>query len=1151
MKNFLNRLSDLFAVKTIASFAALFLIAGSLTIFLNTSDQQPENKVGDKTDRPDLARKQDAMRTMDPTLGYVPSERLSHVFNIINQQQSQKGGNPDPLSTASWVERGPSNIGGRTRALMFDPNDGTKKKVWAGGVGGGLWKTNDITVASPVWVNVNSFWANIAVSCIAYAPSSLNTFYVGTGEGWYNVDAIRGNGIWKTTDGGATWNQLASTTGSVFYNVQKIVVTSNGYVYAATRSGGVRRSTDGGTTWAQVLAGAAADLEVGADGTLFATIGIFNTGGIYSSSDGLTWTNRYTSGTGEQRIEIACAPSDANRLYAMVQDNTYALKKIMKSTDKGANWSSVTLPTWCDQGSSDPDMTRGQAWYDLIAAVDPNNANTLFTGGVDVMKSTDAGSTWAQVSRWSAFGGCSGVSMHADQHAIVFAPGSSSIIAFGNDGGVYYTTDGLATVASKNTGYNVTQFYSCAIHPTASQNYFLAGAQDNGTQKFSSAGMNSTTQASGGDGAFCFIDQDNPTYQISAYVNNNFYRSTNGGVSFSSMTSDPNGSFINPADYDDVNNILYSGYNSNTLYRVTAVTGTPAAGTISISAMTGNATHIKVSPNTPTTLFVGCADGKVIKVTGANGTPSSVSISTGLPAGSISCVEVGATDNDLLVTYSNYGVTSVWTSSNGGTSWTSREGNLPDMPVRWALRNPNDSKEVLLATEVGIWSTTDVTASFPSWVVNNTGLANVRVDMLQLRNSDKEVIAATHGRGLFSSNVFAASSIPPTKLLAEYCGITVTSLSQLVYCNDVPGAQYYGFEVTHATTSFTATYTQPTGTRAFALSSIPGVGPGKTYVVRARAYKNGVWGNYWAPCNLTTPNTTPVTKLMAAYCGITVSSIPQTVYCDYVAGATQYGYLVTHTASSFTVAYTQANGTRAFSLGSIPGIKYGLTYVVQVRAYVNGVWGNYWAPCNLTTPAITPVTKLMAAYCGVTVSSSSQMVYCDYVATATSYQYLVTHAASSYSVTYTDPNATRSFALSFVAGIQSGKTYTVQVRAYVNGVWGNYWAPCTITVGGAIINPDEGGSLRDGIDQVGMVAVFPNPVKDGELNLMLNDPAVSGEMLLEISNIIGEEMFASKVMYSAGDVIKLPLNEKFVSGTYFMTITVNNNQVYQKFVVQR
>ena len=155
-----------------------------------------------KYDRPDLARQQDFLWTLDPALGYPPRERLLEAQRIVEEYKSDPSRYAPGDALLPWEERGPNNVGGRTRALMWDPN--TTNKVWAAGVGGGLWYNNDITTPGTSWNNVDDFWTNIAISCIAFDPSNTQVFYVGTGEGWYNADALQGLGVWKTTDGGST-----------------------------------------------------------------------------------------------------------------------------------------------------------------------------------------------------------------------------------------------------------------------------------------------------------------------------------------------------------------------------------------------------------------------------------------------------------------------------------------------------------------------------------------------------------------------------------------------------------------------------------------------------------------------------------------------------------------------------------------------------------------------------------------------------------------------------------------------------------------------------------------------------------------------------------------------------------------------------------
>ena len=704
-----------------------------------------------KTDRPDLAFEQDFRITMDPVLKRPATERLIIAREMIAMQQRNK----QTLMAPIWEERGPKNVGGRTRTVVYDPNDLSNKKVWAGGVGGGLWYCNDITATSPIWNRVNDFWENIAISSIAFDPTNTQLMYVGTGEGWSNLDAQRGAGVWKSTNAGLGFERLLSTNNTTFYHVQKIVVNATG-VYVGTKAGGVMRSTDGGTSFTKVLGstlpiGASnpiSDLEIGTDGTIYAGIGIFTSGSVWKSTSGNanTWTklNNGTNGfptSGFERVEIAVAPNDSNILYAITQDaSTNGLYNIYYSANKGTSWTTCAKPADADGGIPSADFTRTQAWYDLTAAVDPNNASTVIVGGVDLFKSTNAGTSWTQISHW--YGGFSFPDVHADQHVITFKKNSSSEILFGNDGGIYLSTNinnASPTFANKNNGYNVTQFYSCAMSPTAASNIFLAGAQDNGTQRFSAAGLSNTTRAS--------------------YVYNNYYRSTNSGTSFNTTLSNSSttGSFINPADYDNRENILYSAYSTSAIQKITNVTTTPATSQITMSTLGAMASHLSVSPYAAigsSTVFVGTEAGKVFKITNAqSASPTITQLGTTL-GGSISCIEIGASENELLVTLSNYGVTSVYYSDNGGNTFTNKEGNLPDMPVRWALFNPQNRNEVLLATELGVWYTASLNLASPNWVASNAGLATTRVDMLQYRSSDNLVIAATHGRGLFSCSNF-------------------------------------------------------------------------------------------------------------------------------------------------------------------------------------------------------------------------------------------------------------------------------------------------------------------------------------------------------------------------------------------------------------
>ena len=774
-----------------------------------------ESKRIPKSENPGERFEHDFMLTRDPATNTIPLDRLFEASRTITEAKRNKSS--ILAASMSWTERGPDDVGGRTRALMFDPNDVNDEKVWAGGVSGGLWYTDDITDSAEPWVSVDDFWSNLAVTAMAYDPTNTQVFYVATGEGFFNADAVLGGGVFKSTDGGATWAQLGSTTPALpsgnWAGVQDIVVTAAGTVLAATREGsGVQRSTDGGTSWTSVLnsthtgsTSRAADLEIDANGDIYASMGIFSTSGIWRSlDDGQTWTQLNTGAngfptSGMNRIEIATAPSDTNVVYALTHSSTTnGIGAIYRTSDYGANWVSMPLPADCDVATISPtDFTRGQAWYDLIAAVNPTDENDLIVGGIDLFRTANgdadsgggagSGATWTQISIWlnPASLGCTNSPappvVHADQHAIVYRPGSSTEVIFGHDGGVDYTADvtaaGLPTFVNRNNNYNVTQFYAGAINPNTGTNLMFGGTQDNGTPQLNSAGIaTSFGDATGGDGGFSHLNQATNVLAMGANTGTNLHRSLNGGTTWSFIGSITGctSSFINPSDLDDGTNELFVNCGTSSIASVTnLVSGTIGVNTLNpVGGFGATPTHLRASPfggTSVATVYVGTNGGTIFRGTDLQdgGTQAWTTIDTTPFAGavSISSIDFGAGEDTLLVTLSNYGVSHVWESFDGGATWNDRDGDLPDVPVRWGMYNPLNRSKVILATEVGVMETDDITASPVAWSAA-AGFPTVRTDMLKYRASDETILAATHGRGLWTGEV---SSLPVE--LAEFTSI--------------------------------------------------------------------------------------------------------------------------------------------------------------------------------------------------------------------------------------------------------------------------------------------------------------------------------------------------------------------------------------------
>ncbi len=734
-----------------------YLIWALVPFIVFSSCQNQDDVRLTKKDRMDLAMQQEYEMTKDDN-GNVPRERLIEAVELMKVSNKTTAAIPN----ISWTNIGPTNQAGRSKTMLLDANDPTGRTVFCGSVGGGIWKTTNIFSNSPNWAPVNDFMQNIAITSIDQDPSAPNILYAATGEPYGSSSSIRGLGVFKSTDGGNTWNQLAATNNSNFYQCAKLMVSSSGHVYVATTQG-LYLSSDQGVTFTRVLSSTspgassnrAHDVDEAANGNIYASLD----GSLHRSTDnGLTWTP-ITLGFTCERIEIACAMSNPSVLY-LLTERTNKVERIVKTTNGGTSWTNLPEPADDDPGIPSSDFSRGQAWYDLCIAVDPNNENVVYVGGIDLFRSGNGGTSWTQISHW--YGGFGHQYVHADQHFIGFRKGSSDTLFFCNDGGIYSTVNGSSAVPSiDERGRNMVtlQLYGCDMHPV--NPHYLGGAQDNGSHKFSSNALAATVEVTGGDGAFCNIDQDQPNYQFTQYVYNQYRVSSNGGSFFSSVNlSSSLGRFINPSDYDDANNIMYAASSTNKYIRW----NNPQTGNnydnVTVSLGGGKVSAVHVSPNVNNRIYLGDDDGNITRVDNAHANPTATSISTGLPANKyVSCIAVEkGNENHIIITYSNYGTNSVWETVDGGTLWTSVEGNLPDMPVRWAVFNPNDGDQVFLATELGVWSTDNLDGNNTNWAATNTGLANVRVDMIRV-NNNKELIAATHGRGMYYSNSLNAGPV--------------------------------------------------------------------------------------------------------------------------------------------------------------------------------------------------------------------------------------------------------------------------------------------------------------------------------------------------------------------------------------------------------
>lgn len=782
---------------------------------------------------PNAFYEQEWLYTTDPVLGR-PTPEVTLQLQMQLDELEQMGRVPGDGMDNQWVERGPDNVGGRTRVLQFAT--GSTTKVFAGGVSGGLWVNNDITSSSSTWQQVNGVPGNLAISCMTVDPNNTDIMYIGTGE-VHTWGAVNGNGVYKSVDGGQNWRHVfGETTNNVNDNlvyIQAIIAWNNpttnqtevyfgadamayteevtsgsggaGWSWLGLNSIGLYKSTDGinFTRQTNVALESSAGVycapnrfDVSANGDLMmGTKYSFGTGAggsrLYKCTNGTNWSlvrDFAVSG----RVEIVCSKQTNGRMYVLLENGGTGLPVIRRSTDGFvSNNVNVALPV--SSGNQPPaanDFCRGQAFYDLMIGMSPTNDNEVYVGGIEIFRTTNAFTSnssgmWTQLTDWTVNPASSGGTptldgVHSDQHCIAFAPGQSSRVVFGNDGGVYYSNNSGTNIYVRNNGYNVTQFYKAGINQTGANQKLIAGAQDNGTNFINNApaGIGSANEIAGGDGCWSFIDKQDG-YMIGSYVYNYYYRfNINGGYLNAIASNQSDGDFVNQCGLDSNADILYANGTNGTTYRVYRYSGGSLTTRTSLtnSLLNDIPTYFEASPYTNNRILIGLANGRLLRLDNANGNAGSRTwsqIGDGSWLGAISDIRYGASENEIYVTFHNYGITNVWYTSNGGSTWENKEGDLPNIPVKCIMANPFATNEVILGTELGVWYTTNFNSASPNWYRSNNGMKDVKVLSFDYRSIDNTILAATYGRGMFTGEFWQ-------------CGSTTTTWNGSSWNNGVP-----------------------------------------------------------------------------------------------------------------------------------------------------------------------------------------------------------------------------------------------------------------------------------------------------------------------------------------------------------------------------
>ena len=669
---------------------------------------------------------------------------------------------------ATWTWLGPGNVGGRVRALLIDPVNSSN--MWLGGVTGGIWRT---TNGGNWWTPVNDFMANLSVSTLVMTPDR-DFMFAGTGEGFPGGLVYPGAGVFRSADQGVTWEQLPNPNPAHFDYVNRLAPhpTVDGRLFAMTRDGGLYRTDDDGATWTQVrnTTGWGYDVKITdqtSDGTPWIVMGSHNDA-FLSTDDGATFTSLVsgvTTGlpTSAGRIELAFGTSAGNDpvIYASLQLNN---GELWRSTDGGDTW------TQRNTGTNYFLSSVNQGAYDNTLWVEPGNTNRVMVGGVDLWVSTNGGTTLTKKSDWRDYH--TGTSAHADHHIIVPHPNyttGSPVLFFGNDGGVQRSSNIWSN--GQNTGWTnlanglgITQFYHGAAADDGS--VIMGGAQDNSFLRYNNGNSESWFQAMTGDGAYVDFKPGDPSTIYASLQNLALRRSRNGGNTYTSIGANipdqPLGNvlFIAPFKVDrSVPTALFAG--GKRIWRSTDEGDSWYAARDSLS--TGSlCSAIEQTRTVEWKIYVGYANGTVSRT--ASSTPTWIDLDdngVGLPNSFVTDIAVNPyNSNDVIVSFNRDSGGALWRSTNGGSTW-SNMGDLglvplPDTPVHTVTFHPGNTSWIYVGTDVGVFATEDGGTNWSRTTSNPIAEGPANTMVSDLFWSEDRLIAATYGRGMYSTRPLVA-----------------------------------------------------------------------------------------------------------------------------------------------------------------------------------------------------------------------------------------------------------------------------------------------------------------------------------------------------------------------------------------------------------
>ncbi|MFD2568442.1 T9SS type A sorting domain-containing protein [Pseudotenacibaculum haliotis] len=659
-------------------------------------------------------------------------QALWDAWKIKNERNASENRSSD---VSNWTSMGPyahtntaswSSGQGRVNVITEDPNN--SNVLYAGAPAGGIWKSTDAGVN---WAPLTDHLPQIGVSGIAVDHTNSDVIYIATGDD--DANDSYAVGVWKSTDGGATWNTTGTITPTPSSMNEIYLFPNDANTVMVATSAGVFKSTNGGSTWTQKSNINARSLKMkpGDETTWYAV----SSNQFFKSTDsGESFQEVVITGVpGASRLEIDVTPANANYVYLLRAGSGSSFGGVFRSTDSGSNFTKTTETSDIFEST--------QAWYDMALGVSDTDENTLFVGVLNVWRSTNGGNNFSKINNWSSPNDPSYT--HADIHFLRYFNGR---LYAGTDGGAYVSSDDGNNFTDLTESMVIGQFYRISVAAQSSGN-IVGGLQDNGGYAFSDNNWNNYHGADGMDCAVNPTNKDNyfgfVQYGGALHITYDGGKTRTGGVGSPSGIS---GNWVTPLAASSEGD-LYAGYNQ--LYRLEG----GAWSQVSNFSFGGNLVNVKVSPRNPNVIIA--TRGSTIYRSidkGAN----FESFFTG--AGTINAIDFSSTD-EAFYFVTNNGAYKV--ANAVGPSWTftwqTIGTNAPSeskLSIKHHARSGNNT--IYMGTSLGVYFMND---DDTEWQTYDNNLPNVAIRDLEINEEDAKLFAATYGRGVFVSDI--PRQLPP------------------------------------------------------------------------------------------------------------------------------------------------------------------------------------------------------------------------------------------------------------------------------------------------------------------------------------------------------------------------------------------------------